>query len=183
MSNTPNTAAVFVTTYATGNREGFAVGQWFDLADFENKAAFIAAATDYARNVLKDKDPELCFSDYETSFFNDGLISELGISEEVWEMIDGSVSEEDAAVMAVYIKIYGRNKGDDITDTLNKAREAYVGHFDNVRDFVEDYLQTYYGEELATISPLIANNINLEHVYEDIRHDYSEDNGHYFHAL
>lgn len=47
MSNTA--PALFVTTYAVGNRYGFATGKWFNLDRFENHDEFLAEITAYAK--------------------------------------------------------------------------------------------------------------------------------------
>ena len=68
---------VFVSTYRTYNEKG-SHGQWFDLSDYENKAAFELEAVKYANEVLKDSDPELMYLDFDSTVYDLGrqLVSE-----------------------------------------------------------------------------------------------------------
>ena len=171
------TAKVFVTTYAIGNSKSFAIGKWFDLTDFSDKDEFMEAATDYAIEHLGDEDPELCFSDYESSFKNNGLISEDGISEQVWEILE--LSDDDLELVQNYRNASGSsNSCDSISELLQQAQNKHIGHWNEKSDF--GYEQMEQRMDLDSLPCEIAGSIDWEKVGEELSWDYLVSDGHYF---
>ena len=171
------TASVFVTSYAVGNQTGFANGKWFDLTDFSDKDEFIEAATDYVIEHLGDEDPELCFSDYESSFSNNELISEGGISAKVWEILE--LTNDDLEILHAYIGALGSsNSCDSISELLEQAQNTHIGHWSDQSDF--GYDQMAQRMDLDSLPCEIAGSIDWEKVGEELSWDYLEFDGHYF---
>ena len=169
------TASVFVTTYGVGNRYGFATGKWFDLTEYSDKDEFIEAATEYAKKELKDFDPELCFSDYESSFSKLDLISECSIDSDVWEVL--AMSEYDLEILTAYVDATGCNI-ESVSDLLDEAKDCYAGYWESDEDYASDYLEdSGYMKDLPLI---IANNLDLDGVARELLQSMAESNGHYF---
>lgn len=175
-TNNTATASVFVTTYAVGNETGFANGKWFDLTDYSDIDDFIGAATEYANKVLGDSDPELCFSDYESSFHSLELISECGISSQVWELFE--LEDYEFEKVCAYISWQGLHHADDIQDILNKAEDCYIGQYDNDEDYAYQYMKETGG--LEGLPPMIENNIDWAGVATWLMEGVAEVDGYYF---
>lgn len=131
-------ANCFVTSYAIGNQEGFSVGKRFDLTDYSDKAEFVAAAIDYVVQELGDKDPELCFPDYETSFSALDLIDEGGIDPKVWDVL--ALDNEERTIMLAYLE-NADMIDNDIKQTVDHARGCYIGHWECEHDFARSQLE------------------------------------------
>lgn len=178
MSNTL-IARIFVTSYAIGNNDGFGVGKWFDLEDYSEKSAFIEAATDYVKNDLGDKDPELCFSDWELDFKTSvkcgGLIGESGVKESVWELFD--MTDRDIEILQAYL-INADVINDSLEDTLEKAIECHAGEFDSLEDYANHYLEGT--QELVGLSDTILNSIDFTDMGRRLTNDMNVHENHYF---
>lgn len=174
------TPQAFVTTYAIGNEKGFAVGKWFDLTEYADKNDFIDAATKYAKEVLGDEDPELCFSDYECDPLFKDMISECHIDEDLWEAIDVA-DDYDLDMVAAYIAHMG-TKG-SFEETCQAAEDAYRGQYDDVNDYAWEYLEDagYVGKH-SELPDIIANNIDIDGVAEWLMQDMFYDDGYLFYA-
>lgn len=112
---------VFVTTYAIGNTQGFATGKWFDLSDYADKQVFLDDAFEYCVEVLGDKDPEICFADYDD--IPKDLISEYHIDDAVFEL--GKLSNYELEVVTAYVVATGC----DYSEAINKAFDNHIGWF------------------------------------------------------
>ena len=175
--------SVFVTSYAIGNEQGFAVGKWFNLADYKDRDSFEADAVRYLKS-LGDSDPEIAYPDYDIEGpyeLAKHLISEDYISADLWELMN--MDQAEAEILSAYIWAFSPGHDDTFQELLTKALDSFAGQFDNRDDFIEDYLDKYYGELLEDLPNLIAGNLDKNGIYEDIRHDYFEaPGGYYFHA-
>ena len=83
-----NSVSVFVSTAAivADEKKDLDVGEWFDLTDFDNKTAFIVAATLEMSKLTEEKAITLHFSDIDAPFDTEGLFSKEDISEQVWDL-------------------------------------------------------------------------------------------------
>ena len=171
-------AKVFVTTYAVGNTQGFAVGKWFDLTDYADKEDFINDATQYAKSVLNDDDPELCFSDYELSLSVDGLMSEYGINKIVWDFIE--LDEAEKEVLEAYINAFGVTDIEDVTELLRQANDRYRGNYEDDEALALELL-TEDGT-LDSLPTVIESSLNWQYLGEYYGQDYLSYNGYYFWA-
>lgn len=151
-------AKIFVTTYGIANRLGYGCGKWFDLADYEDKAEFMAAAEEYATTVLKDTDPELCFSDYQCNI-KKGLIDEWSVSPALWELFE--LDEHELEILQAWLS-NSDIINDSITDTMNEAQNAHVGEWDSLEDYATDYLTESCGYD--DMPDIVRDNINLKAV-------------------
>ena len=177
--STLNTASVFVTSYAIGNTQGFAIGKWFDLTDYSDKEEFYQEATEYVEEVLGDTDPELCFSDYETGFTNNGLITEGGISAEVWEILE--LTEDDLELVQAYRSAIGTDvSGNSIHEQLDEARNKYVGQWEDKSVFGYERMEQQI--DLDSLPNEILGSIDWHKVGEELSWDYSVHEGYYFHT-
>ena len=171
------TAEVFVTTYGVAAQHGFATGKFFDLTAYESKQEFLDAAHDYALNVLRDNDAELCFPDYSASFKLRGMISECGISAGIWELFE--FDSHDIEILEAYLD-NADMVNNSAADTLEHARERYAGHFESLEDYAEQHYECC--EELAALPETLRNCIDMTEVGRRLTNDMSICNGHYFHS-
>lgn len=172
------TAKLFVTTYATGNRLGFGVGKWFNLRNFANRDAFLAAATEYAKNELCDFDPELCVSDIESDNSFVHVLHKIDDAhEDIWSLL--ALSEHDADLVTAYVDCFGRN-GFDVNELLEKASDKFVGCYDSNVHFAEQMANEL--DDLDDVPDYIQDAIDWYKVAGDVMQDYRTSNGFYFRA-
>ncbi|WP_343559589.1 antirestriction protein ArdA [Sphingobacterium sp.] len=143
-------AAVYVGTYGKYN-DGSLFGKWLKLSDYSNVQEFYAAC----RELHKDEaDPEFMFQDYEN--IPEGLISECGISEQVFEVLqtltEMESSEREPFMIWCNNDHYDLGK-EDIDDLVNRFQDDYVGMYkdeeafayelieerDDIRDFAKQF--------------------------------------------
>lgn len=166
-----NTAQVFVTTYAIGNKKDFTVGKWFDLSDFADKEDFLESAMEFAINELGDNNPELCFSDYDN--IPSELIGESDFDDRLFEFLE--LSDNDKEIVQAYMGL-----GCNLDESLNNALENYFGYFETVTD-----LGVHIAYELMRLddSNPFVNYINFEQIGVSYECNYLTGfNGHYFWA-
>ena len=174
---TTMSAEIFVTTYGVAAVKGFAMGKYFDVTEYENKQDFLAAANDYALNVLGDTDAELCFPDYSASFKTRGMIEECGVSEGLWEMFE--LDSDDVEILEAYLD-NADMVDDSVIATLEHARIRYAGHFESLEDYANEH---YEGcEELEALPEILRNCIDMTEVGRRMTDDMSICNGHYFYS-
>lgn len=156
--------SVFVTTYAVGNEHGFAVGKWFDLSDYSDKAEFIVSALDYARNELGDNDPELCFSDNEFDFEVDKtLVSMSHISDDIWQMM--AMSSDELELLNAFDEHFGRGEG-NAQERLEIAENRKYGKYDTPAEFAFEWLEN--SEKLTGLDRMIVDAIDYDKIAEEL---------------
>jgi antirestriction protein len=117
---------VYVGTYGKYNN-GSIKGAWLNFADYAGKDEFYAACAELHGD---EHDPELMFQDWEN--IPTGMISEPSIEAELWDWL--AMNDDDKELLAVY------RKHVDQTGTLEQARDAFMGTFENKEDWAESYL-------------------------------------------
>lgn len=175
------TARAFVTTYGVGNERGFATGKWFDLTKFANQKEFYIAASRYAEEVLGDDDAELCFSDYECSFGTEGLMSETEISQDVWDILNSDISEDDLNMLSAYRQCQGAGSTLSFLDLLEESKDALLGYFSSPTEMAESYVDSL--GLLEDVPDLIANNVNMVWVADELMIEMLEHDGYYFNYI
>lgn len=153
MSNTA--PALFVTTYAVGNRYGFAAGKWFNLDRFENHDEFLAEITAYAKNELHDSDPEFCFSDFEC--FPKALYNECS-AQKVFEWLELDEDDREHYENALEHDCYYETQ--DVATTAKRWAKNYVMDCESLDEFAYEISQEY----LAELPQHLANAIDWEAV-------------------
>lgn len=160
---TTKNPSVYVGTYKKYS-EGSLYGAWVDLTKFDDKFDFI----DFCQKLHKDeKDPELMFQDYE--YFPQEFYSECGISDDLWDWLE--IEEDQQEIINAFIKCFGT----DLKDTLDNYKDAYMGHYNTFRDFVEEFFN-----EINEIPEHLISYIDYESVERDFVHVYIEHDGHIF---
>ena len=173
------TAEIFVTTYRVGNEQGFATGKHFDLTDYEDKEAFLAAAHDYARDELNDEDPELCFPDYEVDFDSMGMISESGVKEALWEMFE--LDADDVKLLEAYLENTDMVDGSP-RETLNEAREAHAGKFDSLAAYATQMYES--NESYQALPSVLRDAIDMTEAGRRLTEEMMiSSNNHFFHNV
>ena len=121
------TAKIYVGTYAKYNN-GSIAGAWIDLEQFSDKDEFLEAC---AQLHADEEDPEFMFQDYEG--FPDFFYSESGLDDDLFEFL--ALDEDDRKLLIAY----AFHAGNDAT--IEDARDAFQGEYDNDEDFTYQLLQ------------------------------------------
>lgn len=173
-------ASVFVTSLALAQsaiaNNQVADGEWFELLDYKDKADFIAAATRYVENDLKQKDAQLYFTDVSAGFDTDGLIGKQEISEETWDMLE--LEEHEVEMLQAYRELYPPAPDAKIVDLVSKAQMNYIGHFYDAADFVIDQIE--YLEIDLSAMPALTSCIDYEKLATHLMVGKKEVSGYYF---
>lgn len=161
--------SIFVTTYAIGNQYGFGAGKWFDLSKYSDLQEFLADATNFAQNELKDSDPELCFADYEN--IPKDWVSETHLNEKVFEYQD--LTKEEREIVDAYLVI--GDEDTEIEDILKKV--AFYQTFDSDAEFAEHFaINSNIFDEQVLIC------VDWERYAQDLMQSYTSSEGFYFAA-
>lgn len=125
---------LYVGTYKKYN-EGSIFGAWLDLATFDDADEFF----DVCRELHEDEDdPEFMFQDYQG--FPEALYSESMNEDDIEKIIEyAQMDDDDRDILEGYIDATG-----DDGATLDKARDRYVGHYDDFEDFAEELFFDIY---------------------------------------
>lgn len=82
-----NEIKVFVTTYDEHNNpRTFKRGDWFNIADYANREAFMKAAQEFVDTELGGR-REVCLSDYQANFQAGELVGFNHIDAKAWDAI------------------------------------------------------------------------------------------------
>lgn len=137
-------AQVYVGTYAKYNN-GNLYGKWIDLTDYSDSEEFYQACKELHAD---EADPEFMFQD--TSFdpeldvVCEKFVSECRIEPELWEAFE--LDEEELLKVSAVWDEYDDSLS--ISEALKKARDAYLGHYSSLEEYVEELLRdelSYYG--------------------------------------
>ena len=176
MATMTATANCFVTTYKIGNEQGYSTGKRFELGDYSDKAEFMAAAIDYAKNELGDTDPEIAFPDYETNFDSLNFIDEYGIDDKVWDVM--ALKGNDLEIMLAYLE-NSDMIDNDIRQTVDHAQSNYIAHWECEHEFARDQLRARGIFDLMPNE--VMDNLNLTACANQFATDMMvSDDGHYF---
>lgn len=187
MSELTSTAEVFVTTehtlYETSD-DGR--GKWFDLADYEDHAAFMAAACKYTSENLADGEasvkpyfPEFNISfleegDRENNFDVDALIGE-DISPSLWFML--KLSDEDLQMLNAYHEaVYPLLE--TIEENYKVAKETFIGEFSDEEEFGKHYMKEL--GYLRSVPEHLLECIDYERAGDILSENTNDYNGYYF---
>lgn len=121
------TARIYVGTYAKYN-QGSIKGAWLDLADYSDRASFYEACAELHKD---ETDPEFMFQDFEG--FPREMYSESNVSDEL--IAFAQLDESDREMLTAY------QSGIDGSATIEQAREAYQGTFDDESDWAAQFLE------------------------------------------
>jgi len=124
MSTNSNTARVYVGTYAKYNA-GSISGQWLDLDDYADADDFLEACRELHAD---ESDPEFMCQDWEG--VPDSLAAECPDWEQVFAWI--ALDEDDRELLGAWTS-YGREFDPDA------ARDAYLGTYATLADYVEEF--------------------------------------------
>lgn len=147
-------AKVYVGTYAKYNN-GSLYGKWIDLTDYSNFEEFYQACKELHAD---EADPEFMFQD--TSFdpeldaFCEKFVSEYRIEPELWEAFE--LDEKELSQVSAVWDEY--NDSLSISEALKKARDAYLGHYSSLEEYVEELLRdelSYYGLPKERIDAIV----------------------------
>lgn len=153
MENAPR---IYVSSYAKYNA-GSLAGAWLDLSDYADKDDFIAAA----EALVKEPDPELMFSDWES--IPDGMVGESWINPEVWEWV--ALDDNERKI----VKLYRDNV--DSFGSIDDALEAYSGEYEREIDWAYEYVD---GAGLLSGAPeVLANYFDYDAFLRDAKMDMS----------
>lgn len=154
---------IYVGTYAKYN-SGSIQGAWLDLADYEDKEAFLEACQVLHQD---EEDPELMFQDWED--IPSGLVSECTISADLWEIME----ESDLEPVRAYLAIFGEwNQGD--------YQDRYHGQYNSWEDMATELLDST--GELEAIPENLRYYFDYSAYARDLRlgGDLCEHSGHFF---
>lgn len=147
------TVSVFVTNRETAEREDPAItgapirtGRWFYLDDYENKAEFIKAASEYTATIQGEDVSPLYYADHKTYISNDiiptkevdALISHHVIDENMWEML--TISQNHAKMLGAYIEFFGADDRKSSLELLEAARYNRKGEYTTLTELGMAYL-------------------------------------------
>jgi antirestriction protein len=153
MENAPR---IYVSSFAKYNA-GSLAGAWLDLNDYADKDDFIAAA----EALVKEPDPELMFSDWES--IPDGMVGECWINAEVWEWV--ALDDNERKI----VKLYRDNV--DSAGSIEDALEAYSGEYEREIDWAYEYVD---GAGLLSDAPeVLANYFDYDAFLRDAKMDMS----------
>ena len=149
MENAPR---IYVSSYAKYSA-GSLAGAWLDLSDYADKDDFIAAA----EALVKEPDPELMFSDWES--IPDGMVGESWINPEVWEWV--ALDDNERKI----VKLYRDNV--DSAGSIENALEAYSGEYEREIDWAYEYVD---GAGLLSDAPeFLANYFDYDAFLRDAK--------------
>ena len=157
------TARAYVGTYAKYN-EGSIAGAWIELEGFTDAEQFLAVCAELHKD---EEDPELMIQDFEG--FPKRYYSESGLDDALFKYL--ALDQDDRQLMDAYL-----DAGFD--GDLDDARDRYNGQFDNDVDFVQELLEAC-GDIPKDLPHYIA--IDWERTARNLMHDYTSENGYYFH--
>ena len=132
-------------------------GKWYDLTDFD----------DY-------EELEAVGEVQETCGLPDGLDLESNF-DALQEWL--SLSDDDQDVMLAYYE------GASVFD-WSEASDAYAGEYLNGAEFAEEFCEEAEADTLGDLPDYLKHHIDWQAVWDyELRHDYFEQDGHYFRNL
>ena len=159
-NNTLSQFSVYCGTYHKYN-SGSLKGKWIDLSDFDSLEDFYK----YCAEIHSDEeDPEFMFQDWESPI--DGLISESYIDENVWDIIDFDEDKLNA------ISIIIDDMGYSIESAIYNFDDFFVGVYDSISDFVDEYLEMM-DIDLNNLPEVVKAGFDWEKAWHsDLRHSF-----------
>lgn len=131
-------ASVYVGTYHKYN-EGSIFGKWLNLSDYADKEEFYTACKELHND---EEDPEFMFQDYEN--IPEGLISEYGMSNNIFEVIEafGNMDEDQKEPFLIWCNNGHRKLSEeDITDLISAFEADYIGEYKDEEDFAYEQVE------------------------------------------
>ena len=122
---------VYVGTYKKYN-EGNLTGAWIDLDKYSDEDSFYKRASEIHSD---EDDPEFMFQDWED--IPEGLVSESGIDDKLWEWLGLDEDERDA-IGEYWNEVSTDGKISDIMDN-------YHGQYNSMEDFATELAYEIYG--------------------------------------
>lgn len=130
---TTNTPRVYVGTYAKYNN-GSIEGEWLDLTDFKDSDEFYEKCKEIHSD---ENDPEFMFQDFENGM---GMISEMGIDDKLWEIIEAELSDEEFEALTDYLE-------NDKSRSIDDFRDDWNGYYKSELDFTYQIIDECYDLE------------------------------------
>lgn len=137
-NETEQRIAVFVTTQLTIAETGGNTGKWFVLGDYENKAAFITAATKFANTVLGDPNPTLVYANHYAKVSLERYITETDVDEKLWDIIHMNTD-------AIVIVNFWQDRYGLVDDSLKLTHHTSSKYFEGCFDTALDYTKSLLG--------------------------------------
>lgn len=118
-------------------------GKRFTLNDYDDKAAFIEAATKFTHDEFGDTKSDLTFDDVESELCVSVFIDHKGnISEELWKMF--ALSDDDLSLLNAYLSYHALLNYDVLNNSVEKAlaeaKRCYIGYFPTNKDFIRQMM-------------------------------------------
>lgn len=131
---------VFVTTQEAVE-ENYAAGKWFSLSKYQNKEAFIAAASKYVAANIRGLDHVLYFANKRADFeVFEAFINTDDVSRQIWEAL--KMSDSELKLVDGWYSFYGVADG-GVADTLAVAKRTFEGYFEDEEAYAAAYLKKY----------------------------------------
>ncbi|MDV4043685.1 antirestriction protein [Elizabethkingia anophelis] len=131
-------ACVYVGTYAKYNNNSI-FGKWLKLSDYTDKKEFYAACHDLHKD---EEDPEFMFQDFEN--IPNGLISESGMSDNIFEVIEAFENMEESQKQPFIIWCNNGHhslSSEDINELIRDFENDYIGEYDSEEDFARELIE------------------------------------------
>lgn len=133
---------VFVGAKQTEKPDGSPLGCWFDLSEYRDKPAFIAAVKEFLRDELEVSHPDICFYQYsDDTLADEGLITKTSIDGRVWDYL--SLDNVDAISMTRAFELLYPDEARALGSVQKIhaiASERSLGHHAKHEGFVAAYL-------------------------------------------
>lgn len=158
--------SVYVGTYAKYNN-GSLAGEWIDLEIYSDEDSFYEKCAEVHDD---EDDPEYMIQDKSMEYFSE-CVSECGIDDELWEILDETGGDEDhIAMISDYISYFGES-----SDWRDAEDKCIVSGIYSERDYhdhlVDMFLQGYSEDQLNGLrcylnEDQIAHDMDMDYAYE-----------------
>jgi len=152
------TARLYVGTYAKYN-SGSLQGAWLNLEDYPDREAFLATCAELHSD---EHDPELMFQDYE-GFPKDWYSESSAPPNALWDWLE--LDDDDRELLTIYQTEVNDSGGTPAT--IDQAREAFCGKYDNEADWAAQWLED--SGSLKDVPEHLQNFIDFEAYGHDAR--------------
>ena len=135
VTTTDRRTSVYVTTQTLAVGRLPSRGKWFELKEYADHAAFMAAAHQYATEQHPNGEYTLQFMVFnEASFAIGNLTSQHHVSEHVWDMLDLHWCV--VSVFHAYVTLFGISQG-NVKHSLKLMADNYEGYYLDDSSYLE----------------------------------------------
>lgn len=172
------TASVFVSCVSAAKTKE---GKWFDLTDYETHGDFMRAVTEYAKATFKAESTEIRYINNSFNFEKIGMADQYHVYAGLWDLLKIN-DEAEICLLHAYLAAFDMVDGDSIETgvmaTYEAAKAHHIGVYTKQAEFVREWL-TKNGH-LENVTPLVANNLDLDAIGDVVMKDFTESYSHYF---